>query len=290
LRSLLFVPGDSERKLARGRASGADALILDLEDSVVPAAKAAARAAAAAQLAALPGPREPAMFVRINPLDSGLAEADLDAVMAARPDGIVLPKCRSGADAARALALMARSGGQTGGTKLLVIATETADSLFNLGTYRQAGPGLWGLSWGMEDLSAELGAIATRRDDGAITDPYRIARSLTLIAARAAGAEPVDGVWTALGDLAGLAVEARAAARDGFTAKVAIHPEQVEAINQAFTPSEAEVAAARAIVAAFAAAPGRGALRVAGQMVDQPHLKRAERLLARAGRPSWRQA
>jgi citrate lyase subunit beta/citryl-CoA lyase len=288
MRSLLFIPADDERKLAKGTASGADALLLDLEDAVAAPRKAAARALAAQYLAEQSA-REgrPELYVRINALDTGLWQDDLAGVMGARPDGILLPKARSGEDVHKlSLALRPeeeRAGAPVGSTRIIAIATETPIALFQLHTYAEASPRLEALTWGAEDLSAAVGASANREADGRTwTSPYRLARDLTLLAAAAAEVQAIDTVFVNLRDAEGLALEAQAAARDGFTGKLAIHPGQVETINAAFTPSAEEVAAAEDIVRLFAESPGAGALAHRGQMVDKPHLARAERILQRA--------
>jgi citrate lyase subunit beta/citryl-CoA lyase len=277
MRSLLFVPADSERKIARGLASGADVVILDLEDSVAAANKGAAR-----QLAAevLKGQRDdsPMLIVRVNALESGLLEADLEAVMPAGPDGFMQPKTRNAEDV-RTLAAMAG-----GGLPIIAIATETAQSLFGLASYAEAVPPLAGLTWGAEDLSSDLGAEASRDEAGLLTDPYRLARTLCLAGARAAGVEPIDTVYVTYRDHAGLEAECRAAARDGFTGKMAIHPDQVAPINRAFTPAPEAVARAQRIVEAFRAAGEAGVVGMDGEMLDRPHLMRAQQLLARAAR------
>lgn len=283
MRSLLFVPGDSPRKFEKAVASAADALILDLEDSVAPEAKAAARETLKATLAQAPVQR-PRLFVRINDLDTGLSLDDLAAVMRARPDGIALPKCRS-VEHVRQLghyldAFETVHGIATGTTKIMAIVTETADSLLALGDYRTAGPRLWGMAWGAEDLAASLGASANQVD-GRWTDPYRLARNLCLIAASAAGVVAVDTVNTDIDGDESCRSEAEAARRDGFGAKMLIHPRHIAAVNQAFSPSETEIAWARRIVAAFAADPTVGVVRLDGRMIDKPHLRAAEKILAR---------
>jgi citrate lyase subunit beta/citryl-CoA lyase len=288
MRSLLFIPSDDEKKLAKGVATGADALILDLEDAVAASRKAAARTLAA-QYVADTRPREgrPRLYVRINALDTNLWQDDVAAVVGARPDGLLLPKPRSGDDVHRlSLALRheeEQAGAPMGSTSIIVIATETPVSLFQLHSYAESSSRLEALTWGAEDLSAAVGSSANRDADGRTwTSPYRLARDLTLFAAAAAGVEAIDTVFVNLKDPEGLALEARAAARDGFTAKMAIHPGQIPGINAAFTPSPDEVAAAEEIVRLFASNPGAGALAHRGQMVDKPHLARAERTLARA--------
>ncbi len=288
MRSLLFVPGDSSRKLDKARGAGADALILDLEDSVASGAKAAARESVAGFLAEARDRRGcPKLFVRINALDTGLVDLDLDAVMRAAPDGIMLPKAVGGVDVAHLSVKLAVREAEydlpDGGTAILPIATETAGSLFALGSLAGSSPRLLVVAWGAEDLSADLGAETNRDPAGAYADPYRLARSLTLFAAAAAGVDAVDTVFTDYRDLEGLATECEAARRDGFSGKLAIHPDQLAIINAAFTPTPAAIEAARAIVAAFAANPGMGVVGIGGAMVDRPHLRRAERLLARGG-------
>ena len=284
MRSLLFVPADSERKLARAVTSGADGLILDLEDAVALDAKPAARSRAAAFIAANRG-RGPSLYVRINPLSSGLAEADIDAVTAAGPDGIVLPKAEGGADIALLSAMLAvreaRSGLADGATKIIAIATETAPALFALGSYRGASARLTALTWGAEDLSVALRAEANRDPKGRPADPYRLARSLCLAGAAAAEVDAIDTILANFRDFTALEAEALAARRDGFTGKLAIHPDQVPVINEVFTPSRAAIEYARKVVAAFAAT-GAGVVALDGTMLDRPHLLRAERTLTQA--------
>ena len=284
MRSLLFVPGDDDKKLAKALASGADALIVDLEDSVAEARKPAARASAAAFVAeARRLPTRPRLYVRINPFAGALAEADLDAVIPAAPDGVALPKCLDGADVQRLGANLAvreaEYGLADGSTRVIAIATESARALFGFASYRGASRRLDGLAWGGEDLSADLGAETNRLPDGAYAAPYALARTLTLVGAVAAEARPIDAVMTNFRDLDGLRVEALAARRDGFLAKMAIHPAQVPIINEVFSVSPEAIARARAIVAAFEAAPGAGVVALDGEMLDLPHLKRAKRLL-----------
>ncbi len=288
MRSLLFVPGDDEKKLAKALASGADALIVDLEDSVALSAKPAARATAAAFLrearALAPRPR---LFVRVNPLDGGLADADLEAVMPAAPDAIVLPKSLGGASVQQLGAKLAvheaEHGLADGATRILAIASETARALFGFESYIGCSRRLEGLAWGGEDLSADLGAETNRLPDGAYAAPYQLARTLTLIGAVAAGVSAIDAVATNFRDAEGLRAEALGARRDGFTAKMAIHPAQIPVINEVFTPSAEALAHARAVIAAFAAAPGAGVVSLDGEMLDLPHWTRAKKALARAG-------
>lgn len=280
LRSLLFVPGDRPERFAKAAASGADAVILDLEDSVSLANKDAARHAIADYLA---GAREVITLVRVNPLDGHMTAADVAAIIAARPDAIMLPKAE-GAPSLAQLDLILRSEGAADASlpPILPIATETAAAIFTLGSYREAKDRLLGLTWGAEDLPAAIGATTSRETDGSYTAPYDVARALTLFAAHAARVAAIDTVFPAIKDEAGLAAYAARARRDGFTGMMAIHPSQVEPINEAFTPSADEVSRAQAIVDAFAANPGVGVLQVDGKMVDAPHLKQAKRILSLA--------
>jgi citrate lyase subunit beta/citryl-CoA lyase len=289
LRSFLFAPGDSARKLDKAMQAGADAIIADLEDSVAPSEKDTARRITADFLrAARPHGNRPRLFVRVNGLTTGLTDADLDAVMAAAPDGIVLPKAVGGVDVSHLGSKLAVREAEfdleDGGTTIVAIATETARSLFALGTFAGASQRLRGMTWGGEDLSVDVAAQTNRLEDGTYTDPYRLARSLTLFGAAAAGVDPIDAVYTNFRNEAGLAAECAAARRDGFVGKMAIHPAQVPVINEAFTPSPEALAHARAIVEAFAKNPGAGVVGLNGEMLDRPHLERAERLLARTGR------
>jgi citrate lyase subunit beta/citryl-CoA lyase len=287
MRSLLFVPADDARKLDKAMASGADALIVDLEDSIPTQGKADARLSAAAFIAdAAKVQRRPRLLVRVNGFASGLCDDDLDAVVPAHPDTIMLPKAQGGADVVRADAkLSAReaiAGLPDGCVKIVPIATETATALFLAGTYGGASGRLEGLTWGAEDLSAELGAEANRDGEGRFLDPYRLARALCLAAAAAARVQAIDTVTVDFRNTSALRRESEDARRDGFTGKMAIHPAQVPIINEVFTPSAAAVAQARAVVAAFEAHPGRGTVGIDGVMYDRPHLERAQQLLARA--------
>jgi citrate lyase subunit beta / citryl-CoA lyase len=287
MRSLLFVPADDAKKLDKAMASGADALIVDLEDSVPTQGKANARRSAAAFIAdAAKAAHRPRLLVRVNGFASGLCDADLDAVVPARLDAVMLPKAEGGADVVRADAkLSAReaiAGLPDGCVKIVAIATETATALFLAGTYGGATGRLEGLTWGAEDLSAELGAEANRDGEGRFLDPYRLARALCLAAAAAARVQAIDTVAVDFRNAAALRRESEEARRDGFTGKMAIHPAQVPIINEVFTPSAAAVAQARAVVAAFEAHPGRGTVGIDGVMYDRPHLERARQLLTRA--------
>ncbi len=280
MRSLLFVPADSERKLARGPQSGADALILDLEDSVVPANRPLARARARAFLDAT-GSAGFRRYVRVNPLASGAALDDLAAIVPGRPDGVLLPKCVP--EDLRALdcylaAFEAASAIAPGSIRVIAIATETPAAMFALGGYAGVSARLEGITWGAEDLAACLGGN-NRRLDGVYDDVYRLARSLCLLAAAAADVTAIDTIYTDFKDEAGLAAEAAAARRSGFVAKMAIHPAQVAAINRAFTVTEEELAWARQVVAVFAANPDAGTIALDGKMIDKPHLTLARRLL-----------
>ena len=275
LRSLLFVPGDRPERFDKAAASGADALILDLEDSVSAANKAAARAAIAARLAD-PAARLP-IFVRVNPLDGPFVGGDLAALAGLCPDGLMLPKAEG---AASVRALVARLGGHgLADVPILPIATETPAAIFTLGSYCEVGGRLAGLTWGAEDLPAAIGATRSREEDGRLTPPYEVARALTLFAAHAAGCAAIETVFPAFRDEAGLAHVAELAARDGFSGMMAIHPQQIAAINRAFTPSDERIAWARRVIAAFAANPAAGALQIDGAMIDAPHRKQAERIL-----------
>ena len=271
-RSWLFVPADSEKKIAKAVESDADAIIFDLEDSVVPARKADAREILKALPKRTGGPE---WWVRINPLASDYIKADL-AVFAS-PDftGVVLPKTESGSD-------VAELAHRTGNLPVHAIVTETPASLFGLLSYRGCSPALAAMSWGAEDLSAALGASSKCDADGELAFTYRLARSLCLAGAVAAGVQPIDGVFADFRDGEGLRVEAEAARREGFTGKLAIHPDQVPIINAAFTPSAEEVAHAQAVVDAFDSDPDAGTLSVNGRMVDRPHLEQALRVLHRA--------
>jgi len=280
LRSLLFVPGDRPERFAKAAASGADAIILDLEDSVAPANKDAARAAIADYLA---GARDVVTLVRVNPLDGHMTAADIAAVIEARPDAIMLPKAEGAPSIAQIdTILRSESGSDASLPPIVPIATETPAAIFTLGSYREAKNRLLGLTWGAEDLPAAIGATTSRNADGSYTQPYEVARALTLFAAHGAGVAAVDTVFPAIQDEAGLAAYAARARRDGFTGMMAIHPSQVEPINAAFTPSADEAARAQAIVDAFAANPGAGVLQVDGKMVDAPHLKQARHILSLA--------
>jgi citrate lyase subunit beta/citryl-CoA lyase len=281
---LLFVPGDSEKKLEKAAATSADALILDLEDAVAPSRKDAARAMISSVITA--GTRSWKCFVRINPLDSGFTLEDLAAVVKPGLDGVVLPKANGAQDVIRlgnyldALETKARM--PEGSVKVLVVATETPAAMFALSSYAPAHPRLAALTWGAEDLSAAIGARSNKSESGAWTEPYQIARAQCLFAASAAGVAPIDTLYADFRDTEGLARSCAIARRDGFTGRVAIHPAQVDAINTSFTPSAQELAHARRVVEAFAASPDTGVVGIDGQMYDMPHLKAAQRTLSAA--------
>lgn len=271
-RSWLFVPADSERKIAKALESDADALIFDLEDSVAPGNKAKARE----MLKELPkSSGGPELWVRVNPIGSEFHKDDLRVIRVAEIHGIVLPKSESGAD-------VIQLAHRTGNIPIHAIVTETAASLFGLLSYRDPKSPLAAMSWGAEDLSAALGASSKFDPDGELSFSYKLARTLCLAGAVAAGVQPVDGVFADFRNDEGLRVETEAARREGFTGKLAIHPSQVGVINAAFTPSEEEMRHAEEIVAAFEAQPGAGVLSVGGRMVDRPHLLQARRVLERA--------
>lgn len=271
-RSWLFVPADSEKKIAKAIESDADAVIFDLEDSVLPARKGEAREI----LKALPERSGgPGWWVRINPIGSEYHKDDLELISRGDIAGIVLPKAESGAD-------ITELAHRTGNIPVHAIVTETAASLFSLLSYRDPKSPLTAMSWGAEDLSAALGASSKYDAGGELAFTYRLARSLCLAGAAAASVQPVDGVFADFSDGEGLRAEAEAARRDGFTGKLAIHPAQVPIINAAFTPSPEEVAHARSVVDAFSAEPDAGTLSVNGRMVDRPHLEQARRVLDRA--------
>ena len=273
-RSWLFVPADSEKKIAKALESDADAVIFDLEDSVAASQKAVARDI----LKNLPKQSNgPQWWVRVNPLGSEFHKGDLKLLGSAYVHGIVLPKAESGAD-------VTQLAHRTGNIPIHAIVTETPASLFGLLSYRQPASPLAAMSWGAEDLSAAMGASSKYDESGELSFTYRMARSLCLAGAVAAGVQPVDGVFADFRDDDGLAREAASARREGFTGKLAIHPAQVAVINAAFLPSAEDIAHAEAIVAAFEAHPDAGVLSVGGKMIDRPHLVQAQRTLERATR------
>ena len=280
MRTMLFVPGDSSRKFEKASQGNASALILDLEDSVVPDKKDEARGLTRTMLGGQRGGQQ--LYVRVNALDTGMTLEELAAVMPAAPDGIVLPKCRSGDDV-RHLAMWldafeAAAGTKAGSTQIVVVATETAASVFGLGSYKDCSPRLAGMMWGAEDLAASLGATENA-SGGKFHSPYLLARDMCLMGAAAAEVAAIDTVYTDIENLAGLELETRAARRDGFSAKALIHPKHVDIVNAAFEPTAAERAWAEKIVEAFASSPTLGTLRVDGRMIDKPHLRAARKIL-----------
>jgi citrate lyase subunit beta / citryl-CoA lyase len=286
LRSLLFVPGDSEKKFARASQGNADVLILDLEDAVAPSMKQAARGIVAGWIDRA-GEVEASLFVRVNPLSSGLTQGDLEAVVRPGLAGLLIPKADSAADVVTISAMLDRleaaAGMAVGTVRIMVVATETPAAMFALGSYAPAHPRLVGLTWGAEDLSSAIGATTNKEADGTWTEPYRLARSLCLFAAAAAGVTPVETLYADFRDGEGLEADCRRSRRDGFLGRIAIHPDQVDTINSCFTPSAEEVAEARRIVEAFAASPDLGTIGIDGKMYDIPHLKAAYKTLAAAG-------
>jgi citrate lyase subunit beta / citryl-CoA lyase len=288
MRSLLFVPADGGTKLDKAMASGADAIILDLEDSIAPERKAQARAAAFDFLkTATAAKQRPRLLVRINGLDTGMTDADLEAIVPGKPDAIVFPKAEGGSSVvhldAKLTAREAIAGLPESGIKILAQAVESAAGLFLAGTFRDASARLIGMTWGPEDLSAELGAEANRDAAGQLTEPYRLARNMCLFGAAAAKLPAIETVYVDFRNAEGLRRDTQDARRDGFSGRLAIHPAQVAVINEVFTPTPEQIANAQAVVAAFAAQPGAGAIGIGGKMFDRPHLIRAQNLLARVG-------
>jgi len=284
MRSLLFVPADGGPKLDKAIASGADAVIIDLEDSIAPERKDQARAAALAFLKSAGAKKDrPRLMVRINGLDTGMTDADLDAILPGKPDAVLFPKAEGGASVvhldAKLTAREAIAKLPEGSIKVLAQTVESAAGLFAAGTYRGASARLIGMTWGPEDLSAELGAEANRDSDGMLTEPYRLARSMCLFGAAAAKLPAIETIHVDFRNLDGLRRDTEMARRDGFTGRLAIHPAQVPVINEVFTPSPEQIAKAKMIVAAFAAQPGAGTVGIDGKMYDRPHLLRAQRLL-----------
>jgi citrate lyase subunit beta/citryl-CoA lyase len=288
LRSFLFIPGDSAKKLGKADGTGADALILDLEDAVSPANKPLARELIPAFLSERPrSKRTSQLWVRINPLDTDLALADLAAVVAADPDGLMLPKANGPEDVQRLSfyldALEAQAGVAAGSIAILPVATETAIAPFRLGDYAGAKLGrLMGLTWGAEDLSAAIGASGNTDETGAWALTFRFVRSLTLLGAHAAGVQAIDTLYVDFRDEEGLRASSCASRAEGFTGRVAIHPAQVAAINESYMPSTTEIDYAERVLAAFDAAAGAGTVGLDGKMIDIPHLKQAQGVLAQA--------
>ncbi len=294
IRSMLFVPGDSEKKIARSEQARADAVILDLEDAVAPANKEAARRLVRDYLLANASQRNCIRFVRINPLAGGEALRDLATIMAGRPHGIVVPKAGSPEEVLRLScyldALEAVHGIAAGSTRIVPVATEVPQAMFTLGGYGRVGPRLAALTWGAEDLGAAVGAISNKDDAGQWSQPYQLARSLCLFAAAAAGVAAIDTLYADIHDGAGLAAATRQARRDGFSGKIAIHPAQVEVIHAGFAPSAEETDFAQRIVDAFAAQPEAGTLSLDGRMLDLPHLVQARKTLVLAQRADGSQS
>jgi citrate lyase subunit beta/citryl-CoA lyase len=280
MRSLLFVPGNSPKMMAKAATSGADVIILDLEDAVHPDSKAAARRLVTETLADRTGDVA-ARYVRVNALDSAWCPQDLEAVIPARPDGIMLPKLVGPEDLHRVSGLIEHweRAAERGLTKIIPVCTETPAATLSLAAKSWAHPRLAGLLWGGEDLSAAVGATTNRDEDGRYTAPFALARSLCLMAARAAGVAPIDAVFTDFRDADGLTRETYAARRDGFSAKAAIHPAQVEIINRCFTPTDGERRWAERVLAAFEASDS-GVVQIDGVMMDAPHLAQARRIMA----------
>ena len=275
LRSFLFVPGNRPRRMEKALASGADAVILDLEDSVPPEAKARARKTIRAFLNR--EPRSIPLLVRVNALTSGMIEDDIKTILPAGPDGIVLPKAE-GSDSIAALdRLLGEYDNDT--VPVMPIATETPAAIFELGGYRHVGHRLFALTWGAEDLPAAIGASTARDETGAYTAPYRMVRALALFAARAAGVAAIETVYPDFKDIDGLKACVARARRDGFSGMMAIHPGQIAAINAAFQPTQAEIDWARRVIEAFDKNPEAGAIGLDGRMLDAPHLSRARAIL-----------
>jgi citrate lyase subunit beta/citryl-CoA lyase len=289
MRSFLFVPADGGAKLDKAMASGADAVIVDLEDSIAPERKDMARKAALDFLKSAQARKDrPRLLVRINGLDTGMTDADLDAVVPGKPDAIMFPKAEGGASVvhldAKLTAREAIAGLAEGQIKILAQSVETAAGVFLAGTFRGSSARLIGVTWGPEDLSAEIGAQANRDADGRLTDPYRLARSICLLGATAAKVPAYETIYVDFRNSEGLRRDTEDARRDGFAGRLAIHPAQVPVINEVFTPSAEQIAKAKAVVAAFAAKPGAGTIGIDGKMYDRPHLTRAQALLARIGK------
>jgi len=285
MRSLLFVPADGGSKLDKAMASGADGVILDLEDSIAPERKELARKAALDFLKSAKGRTGPRLLVRINGLDTGMTDADLDAIVPGAPDAILFPKAEGGATVthvdAKLTAREAIAGLPEGSIKILAQTVESAAGLFTAGTYKNCSARLIGMTWGPEDLSAELGAEANREANGDLTEPYRIARAMCLYGAAAAKVPAIETIHVDFRNADVLRKDTEIARRDGFSGRLAIHPAQVPVINEVFTPSPAQIEKAKAIVAAFAAQPGAGTVGIDGKMYDRPHLVRAKALLER---------
>ncbi|WP_333702472.1 CoA ester lyase [Sphingobium yanoikuyae] len=285
MRSWLFAPGDSEKKMAKAADSAADIALFDLEDAVATENKPLARQMVHDFLAARPEGRE-RLWVRVNPLDGPYTLDDLAAIMPARPGGIMLPKVYGRQDVERLdhylTAFEAAHGIERGSTPLIVLVTETAEAMFHTGDYKGA-PRVVALTWGAEDLADSIGASSNRNADGSYGFTYELARSMCLLGAATAGVTAIETIQGDFRDLEGLKARAEKVRRDGYRGMLAIHPAQVDVINAAFTPNEEEIAEAQAIVDIFAANPGVGAIGYKGGMLDRPYLSRAEQLLRQAG-------
>jgi len=285
MRSLLFVPADGGSKLDKAMASGADGVIIDLEDSIAPERKEMARKLALDFLKGAKSKKDrPQLLVRINGLDTGMTDADLDAIVPGAPDAVLFPKAEGGPTVthvdAKLTAREAIAGLPEGSIKILAQTVESAAGLFSAGTYKNCSPRLIGMTWGPEDLAAEIGAEANREADGTLTEPYRIARAMCLFAATAAKVPAIETIHVDFRNPDVLRKDTEIARRDGFAGRLAIHPAQIAVINEVFTPGVAQIDKAKAIVAAFAAKPGAGTVGIDGKMYDRPHLARAQALLA----------
>ena len=286
MRSLMFVPADGGSKLDKAMASGADGVIVDLEDSIAAESKESARKLALDFLKSAQSRKDrPQLLVRINGLDTGMTDADLDAVVPGKPDAVLLPKAEGGATVihldAKLTVREALAGLPEGEIKILAQTVESPAGLFSAGSYRNCSARLIGMTWGPEDLSAELGAEVNREIDGTLTEPYRIARAMCLFGAAAAKVSAIETIYVNFRDTDLLRKDTELARRDGFTGRLAIHPAQVPVINEVFTPSTTQIEKAKAIVAAFEAKPGAGTVGMDGKMYDRPHLARAQALLQR---------
>lgn len=285
-RSWLFAPGDSEKKMTKAMEGTADIVLIDLEDAVATENKPLARGMVHDFIKANPGQRA-RLWVRINPFDGPYTLGDLAAVMPAQPGGIMLPKVYGRADVEKLdhvlSALEVANGIEEGSTPVIVLITETAEAMFHTGDYKGA-PRVVALTWGAEDLADSIGASSNRNPDGSYGFTYELARSLTVLGAATAGVTAIETISADFKDLDALRARAEKVRRDGFRGMLAIHPAQVDVINEAFTPTAEEVAEAQEIVAVFAANPGVGAIGWKGGMLDRPYLARAQRLLALAGR------
>lgn len=286
LKSLLFVPGDSEKKMTKAQTFGASALILDLEDAVSVERIGLARTMVCEYLSHHADRSRTQLWVRINPLDTALALPDLVGVIAGAPNGILLPKIRSALDIVLLdhylTALEAREGVAPGSVRIIPVATETPQAMFNASTYQGCSHRLAGLTWGAEDLSTAIGASTNRVDSGEYEFTYQLARSLCLLGAHAAGVQAIDTITPDFRDGERLAREVKASRRAGFSGKICIHPDQVAGVNAGYSPDAEELAHARAVVDAFAQAGGAGAVQLDGKMLDKPHLTQAQRILALA--------